>query len=235
MLKLLLFVVVLFLVVNADNHAYTNDLVHYQLNDYTDAYLTLKTNSISDLLIKMQNVECVRCLFNQIATINYINSAKIRLDTSYSQYRISVSNSKVDSICFIDDQDYYSFGENGTYELFIDINNIHFNSTNCQMKILTEPNFGYFSLMIASVIIISIALIYILARHIYLNHWSSICEQVRSLNRRPSSIVDEEENPQERLNFLPLNETVNEAQKSSRLKCIDTLRGISLALMILVG
>ena len=219
-------------------------LLSNQIDEYTDALLFLNSTNIRRLILSLRNIECINCKFTDTANITIGRNISIRLSTTYPSFVIKIRKADSDEVfCEINP---ILFTERGVYQLNID-------NRTCKLKVIEETDFIYWPVIISSIVLASSAILYIILRFVFRKYCKAKYVQVTQTCTE-CDITVTETNPEtnestinshqnEEMNvyktvYSSENNSQNNLSKlnqASRLRFIDTFRGICLAIMIFVN
>ena len=198
------------------------------------AYLNLTTTSENNLIVSIQNAACDKCRLTEIAQINAVEFKVVAMDTRIPYYYFFISNRiNSDQYCAELQTSALYFGENGTYSLKIfDLNGTFM----CVFTTLRQPNNVYEPIYVALAVFCGAALCYASAKCFYkrvLKRRMMSGSNADMLNRdlgapilaaSSTYLLDE--------TTASNNNKPSGGKLSTRMKSVDVLRGICLAIMM---
>lgn len=198
--------------------------------NYQDALLIVTTNSNSNLLVNSINIECYKCKHTDLGVVNQNQNLSIRINTDYPSYYLNVINLKNNQ--FVCRDFLFDFGENGTYLLTV-VNST--TGSECSIATIVEPDSLYLPLIVSASVLIGVGMFYALAKFLFkkyrLNsyaHNSALNSDLGTPIMAASSTYLIDPSDQQ---FLSSTSRILSKNKN-RMKSIDVLRGLSLAIMI---
>lgn len=204
------------------------------IQEYMDALVKIKTNSVYNLTVYVQNSECFTCKLIPVARINYYTTKTIPLSTSYPHYYFTVwKNGKNKTLCENLRSNGFIFGENGVYEL--DIKDYE-NDSNCAINVITAASNAYLPLIISFAILIATTLLYMLIRLIVRKNYRRVVTRFNQWRNRSHvlSATSSDDNPRPDIDYMLHGEPLSR-RNSARIKSIDTLRGACICVMIFIN
>ena len=196
-----------------------------------NAQLQVTTNTERISMLSMRNSECIDCKLVDLIQFNKFNNASLAFTTSYPSYFIYLyDRSSGNYYCTDLFSEAFKFGENATYSLKIDYNN-QSKTFACKLETLVPGQDIYAPLIISLSTLIGIGALHALAQFIYTKYYLIRLEQ-RSMNNIVNSdfgetVEDNAESGSARV--------TKPKSSSSRMKSVDVLRGMCLAIMMFVN
>jgi heparan-alpha-glucosaminide N-acetyltransferase len=215
--------------------SFTKCLTQSTAADNQNALLTLSTNSEQFSVLSMRNVECVDCGTGvDMVSFTQKENVSLTIKTFYPSYYIYLYDRFSGSFYCTDTfATPFTFGENATYALAIDYSNKTKKFT-CEMKTLVEPQNIDYPLIIAFSILLGVGLVYALAKFVFIRYQNKPAVGVLNNNIVNSDFGTPIQNPasSSSQSLLDSSSVRITKPKSSRMKSIDVLRGMCLAIMM---
>ena len=187
-----------------------------------NALLQFYTNSTQNLIVSTQNTLCYDCKILERNEINYLENGSIEMDTFFPSYFIHIrSRLNGESICAQYFESPFTFGENGTYLLSIFYANA---SYVCNMQQVKAGKDIYVPLIVAACVLMGSGLIYAACKLIY--------KRIYLASRNPNLNIVNSELGIASSTYLLDTESHTQKVTSKRMKSVDVLRGLCLAIMI---
>jgi heparan-alpha-glucosaminide N-acetyltransferase len=223
-----------FLVIFLWKTSLSNCLKDSTSTDNQNSLLTVSTNSNKNWLFYVRNVECVDCQQVYLGPFTQGENLTLTIDTFRPSYYIYLFDRATSSYYCTDTFDSpFTFGENGTYLLTINFSKDTKNFT-CELKTIVEPQNIVNPLLISFAIVLGIGLVYAVAKFLYTRYQKRAAAGVLSNNIVNSDFGTPILNPNNSSSqtLLESNSVRVMKPKSSRMKSIDVLRGMCLAIMM---
>jgi hypothetical protein len=187
-----------------------------------NALLQFYTNSTQNLIVSTRNTLCYDCKKVERIEISYFENSSIQMDTFFPSYYIYIRKRLTgESICAQYLKEPFTFDENGTYLLSIFYTNATYQ---CSMQQINAGINVYKPLIVAASILIGSGLIYATCKFVY--------KRIFVASRNPNlSIVNSELGIASSTYLLETDNNASTAV-SKRMKSVDVLRGLCLAIMI---
>ena len=205
--------------------------------NYQNALLKISTSNDDNLIVKYRNTECSSCLQKTLAELNKNKNVSVTINTEYPSYYLFIINRK-DGVVYCPDlsANPFTFGENGTYKLMIQVNsNGSYASVICNITTETEPIPLYTPIYIALGVFIGTGLLYALLKNLHRKYYPTISEKYMNINVVNSEFgIPNLANSSTYLieNPPPVIKSKKAKSNSGRMKSVDVFRGLCLAIMI---
>lgn len=204
-------------------------LISYSQCTNLNAFLELRSKTDRPLRFGVVNSECHDCSITYMADILYQN-VTVELETFYPSYHLYIQDLQTNEVyCNEFRKNPVTFGEQGTYLMLVTREKIANQSIIvCTWVTMVDPLNLYDPLYISIGVLVAMALVYIVAKYFYKNHYKTSYTQNNNLNNDLGP-------PQVSTSTYVIEDSKAKKVKPGRMKSVDVLRGFCLCIMIFVN
>lgn len=183
------------------------------------ALLTFENQLPEEVHVYYTSDYCYKCVYQPLASVRANNNnASVVISTKFTLTIEVDTQTRNISFCKWSQ----TYGEGGRYLVSIK-NSEGLSDPSCSHTVQREPQNVYLPLLVAALLLLILALLFIFAPYVYRRHCTSKC--IRTVCcQSPRYSVDNNEAPCE-----------SDKAKPTRLQSLDTLRGFSLTVMVFVN
>ncbi|XP_072039171.1 heparan-alpha-glucosaminide N-acetyltransferase-like [Amphiura filiformis] len=214
--------------------ASSTDEFGYHPITYDTAYVNITNNLDEGIHVWGNSDECYKCKLRYLGDVHQMSTKVLYMDTRWKLQIAIYSKDDTIQYCRL----YYHFGEEGRYTYFVNRNTSTSSGVECTKPITInrEPQDANIPIYIALAVYGGFALVYIFIAAGIRDGWF---DKILCCFSTDHLVTNELGSPETASHVPPASDrnSINRQQpsKPKRLKSLDTFRGISIVLMILVN